>query len=135
VCLSTYNKLGTGVAFYHQINKSLVQDNSVQFVDDTSHFLNPLGANLTNDSNTDVGSALLPFASNLSQIWADSIWLSGGGGLNLKKCFYYAFLPTVNFKKNSISCVDLPLPEQIQIQTHHDNTIQPIERVPPSECR
>lgn len=85
MCLSTYNKLGTGVAFYHQINKSLVQDNSVQFVDDTSHFLNPLGANLTNDSNTDVGSALLPFASNLSQIWADSIWLSGGGGVKSQK--------------------------------------------------
>jgi hypothetical protein len=113
--------------------KSRVEYHSVKFVDDTSQFLNPMGANIDNNTSIDVGSALLPFASKNSQIWADSKWISGGS-LNLRKCFYYAFMPTVNFEKNSISCVDLPLPNQLRIRNRHDNTIHPIKRVSPSEC-
>jgi len=63
VCLSTYRKLGTGSAFYHPIHKNIIKDTSIQFVDDTSHFLNPLGADLTSNPASDIGSALLPFAS------------------------------------------------------------------------
>jgi hypothetical protein len=117
--LSNYRKLGTGVAFYHLITKNRVHDTSVQFVDDKSKFLNPVGAGHHNDPNTDVGSALLPLASQNSQIWADSIWISGGS-LNINKCFYYAFIPAVNFKSKSIDCLDLPMPDQINARCRHD---------------
>jgi len=132
VCLSTYQKLGTGSAFYYPIHKNHIKDTSVQFVDDTSHFLNPLGADLISDPTSDIGSALLPFASENSQIWADSLWISGGK-LNTYKCIYYAFLPIVNFKKNSIKYIDLPMPDQIRIRNRQNNTIQPIETVRPDE--
>jgi hypothetical protein len=78
VCLSTYWKLGTGSAFFHPIEKSIIKDTSVQFVDDTSQFLNSLGAELTSNSTSKIVSDLLPYASRNSQIWADSIWVLGG---------------------------------------------------------
>lgn len=76
--LSTYRSLGTGAAFYHPINKTTFQDHSVQFVDDTSQFLNPLGANLDALESRDIGADLLPFAPRNSQIWAELLCISGG---------------------------------------------------------
>lgn len=125
--------MGTGSACFHPIEKSIIKDTSVQFVDDTSQFLNPLGAELTSNSTSKIGSDLLPYASRNSQIWADSIWVSGGS-LNTFKCFYYAFLPTVEYKKNTTKCIDLPMPEQLRILNKQTNTLLPIERIPLDEC-
>jgi len=125
--------LGTGSACFHPIEKSIIKDTSVQFVDDTSQFLNPLGAELTSNSTSKIGSDLLPYASRNSQIWADSIWVSGGS-LYTFKCFYYAFLPTVEYKKNTTKCIDLPMPEQLRILNKQTNTLLPIERIPLDEC-
>lgn len=43
ITLSAYNKIGIGVSFIYPIDRSIVSDSSVQFIDDTSQFLNPMG--------------------------------------------------------------------------------------------
>lgn len=47
ISLKTYRSLGTGAAFYHPINGKIFTDKTVQYVDDTSQFVNPLGAEIT----------------------------------------------------------------------------------------
>jgi hypothetical protein len=46
VSLSAYRKNGIGAAFYHPITETRIEDSSVQFLDDTLQFLNPIGTNI-----------------------------------------------------------------------------------------
>ncbi len=102
ISLSAYNKIGIGAAFCHPVDGMSVIDRCVQFVDDTSHFLNIHGARVHNMENKDIQpTELLHIATNNSQKWADLTWMSGGN-LNLGKCFFYAFIPSINFKSNTI---------------------------------
>jgi len=44
---------------------------------------------------------LMQLASQSAQTWANLMWMSGGN-LNLGKCFFYAFTPSINYKSNTI---------------------------------
>jgi len=92
----------TGASFQHPIKGQVVMDYAVQFVDDTSQYVNELGLSLdTTTHEQDYNyEMMITTASNNAQLWADYLWTSGGK-LNLFKCVYYAFKPYVNSKKNS----------------------------------
>ena len=49
VCLSTYRKHATTARFIHPITGTTIQDLGVQFVDDTSQFINSLGCGISFD--------------------------------------------------------------------------------------
>jgi hypothetical protein len=82
VSLRTYQELRKGCAFKDPISGNLIHDKAVQFVDDTSQFLNPLGADIpdTLDSPA-LGRSLQQIASNNSKIWSDCMWISGNSTL------------------------------------------------------
>ncbi len=44
---------------------------------------------------------LIQLASQNAQTWANLMWMSGGN-LNLGKCFFYAFTPSISYKSNTI---------------------------------
>jgi hypothetical protein len=46
-------------------------------------------------------------ASKNSIIWSECIWVSGGN-INTKKCFYYAFLADIDYKRNPTSYKSYP---------------------------
>jgi hypothetical protein len=46
VCLTAYNKLGTGAQFIHPMTGHVIQDNMIQYVDDNTQQLNSMGANI-----------------------------------------------------------------------------------------
>jgi hypothetical protein len=73
----------------HLISKETICNNRVQFVDDSSQFLNLLGAASSPDFNDgeDTNTNLQTIASKNSTIWAGRMWISGGN-LNLNKCFF-----------------------------------------------
>jgi len=79
ISLSTYRKHGSGTAFYHPINGTIIKDNAIQYINDASQFLNHIGANIDTSQTNDIGSALIQHAEHNSQLWADSMWISGGG--------------------------------------------------------
>lgn len=99
VSLSAYQKHATGASFSNPITGQTVTDFAVQFIDDTSQFLNTDG--LLEEDSTISHDVLINTASENAQRWADYLWVSGGY-LNLSKCFYYAFQPSINYK-----CVNL----------------------------
>jgi hypothetical protein len=84
--------------------------------------------------SSNVGADLLPFAARNSQTWAELLWISGGC-LNLKKCYFYAFSPEMNYSKQAIFCKDLLLPHPISIQNPADNTFYNLDRVSSLEGR
>jgi hypothetical protein len=47
VCISTYRKHGTTARFIHLITGDSIHDSGVQFVDDTSQFINSLGCEIS----------------------------------------------------------------------------------------
>ena len=87
ISLTTYWKLGTGAAFLHPISRETISDKAVQFVDDTSQFLNPLGASISSSSMNEISRSLHKISSHNSKIWSDCMWISGGN-LNDLKCYY-----------------------------------------------
>jgi hypothetical protein len=135
VSLRTYQELRKGCAFKDPISGNLIHDKAVQFVDDTSQFLNPLGADIpdTLDSSA-LGIFLQQIASTNSKIWSDSMWISGGK-LNSSKCYHYAFLPKLNFHKNKIVYSEIPMPSPVLLHNPENKTVQPISQVNPSEAR
>jgi hypothetical protein len=52
ISLQMYRCLGKGAAIYHPITHKVVYNHGVQYVDDTSQYLNPLGATLSPDLTT-----------------------------------------------------------------------------------
>jgi hypothetical protein len=63
ISLTAYQQVGTGGAFYHPISHELFHDKTVQYVDDTSHFLNSIGAQLQSSASPkDIGHQLYPIA-------------------------------------------------------------------------
>jgi hypothetical protein len=117
VSLSPYQKNGKAAAFCHPITHNIIEDKSVQFVDDTSQFLNAKGAGIDPENSPEpIGQQLLPFAIKNSQAWADFLWISGGD-----KCYLYAFIPKMNYKTNQITCEEMPLttPMASKNQTLH----------------
>jgi len=135
VSLRLYRELGKGCAFKDPISGNLIHDKAVQFVDDTSQFLNPLGADIpdTLDSSA-LGISLQQIASTNKKIWSDSMWISGGK-LNSSKCYHYAFLPKLNFHKNKIVYSEIPMPSPVLLHNPENKTVQPISQVNPSEAR
>jgi hypothetical protein len=53
VTLLAYNLIGIGASFFHPIDRSIVSYSSVQFVNDTSEFLNPLGIAISRNFTID----------------------------------------------------------------------------------
>jgi len=111
VSLSAYQCNAKGVSFLHPISGKKVTDHVVQFVDNTLQFVNAKGLP-SNPLPIDTPVSfddMMRSASDNAQLWADYLWLSGSGGkLNLSKCFYYAFQPSINYKKNEVSYASLP---------------------------
>jgi hypothetical protein len=106
VSLSAYRKHATGASFKHPISGRIVTDYAVQFVDDTSQFVNEnvLSHNSLGDPETNICHAMMQAASSNAQMWADYLWTSGGK-LQLSKCFDFAFKPYINYKTNQVSYI------------------------------
>jgi hypothetical protein len=99
VSLSTYRKHSKGATFIHPVDGTKVTDHTVQFVDDTSQFLNAEDTITdSHDPSPQVYEELISTASDNAQHWADYLWVSGGC-LDLNKCFFYALKNTINYKK------------------------------------
>jgi hypothetical protein len=133
VSLTAYKKLGTGVVFTHPITGKEIVDHAVQFVDDSSQFLNYKGINLS-ESTTLHGSDLQSCASHNAQTWSDLLWVSGGQ-LNLGKCYYYAFKPSLNYKSNKIIYTKIVFDQGIQVKSKLDGTSHIIQAILPNEAR
>jgi hypothetical protein len=84
-------------------------------------------------SNVDP-SDLLPIATTNSQLWADLMWISGGN-LQLGKCFYYAFTPTMDFKSNSVKYKKITSVSGISIINPADGKRTNIAGLQPSDSR
>jgi hypothetical protein len=95
ISLSTYKKNGTGSSFSNPINGTEAVDFGVQFVDNTSQFLNKRGIQPSPSLSLSDNEFLASYASKNAQLWSDLQWVSGGQ-INLSKCFYYAFKPSIN---------------------------------------
>jgi hypothetical protein len=85
-----------------------------------------MGSNIDPLSDIKQIAQHLLHASTNSQLLADFLWTSGGK-LNLKKCFYYAFHPKVNYKKQITTCDDIPLSDPVVISNPEDKSKQTIE--------
>jgi len=127
VCLSAYKKHSIGASFNHPITKEVITDSAVQYVDDTSQFVN--GNNRHTDDTPH--NNLISMAKANSQTWANLLWVSGGN-LNLGKCYYYAFQPRLNYKKNKIIYEDLDKDSSIVVMNPADNHTHEIRRTHPS---
>lgn len=102
ISLTAYNKNSSGASFIHPIQGSTVTDNSVQYIDNTSQFLNTTNLLLQHPSPTNNASHdLIQVVSGNSQLWVDLMWMLGRN-LNLGKCYYFAFHPVIDFKSNSM---------------------------------
>jgi hypothetical protein len=73
-------------------------------------------------------------ATRNAQKWANYLWTSGGG-LNLSKCFFYAFQPYYNYKKHCTSYKKLSETTQISVTNPADNTHQQLLSLSPSDAR
>jgi len=133
VSLATYKEIGIGAKFSQPISGRTVTDHGVQFVDNTSQFLNVQGASLNSTSRDIDPSNLAALATNNAQAWSDCMWISGGQ-LNLDKFFYYAFNHTMDYKSNSIKCSTLQLNDEITIK-NRDLSTHILTGVPPNEAR
>jgi hypothetical protein len=132
VSLSAYHNYATGASFTNPINGQTVTDIAVQFIDDTSQFLNVGGItnNIQNISHDD----LIHVASQNAQRWADYLWISGGY-LNLDKCFYYTFQPSINYKTNEVVCEPFTTSKKCTIVNPATNSLSRLQNLPPSEAR
>ncbi len=80
VSLSTYHHHAMGASFKHPISGHTVSNYAVQFVDDTSQFVNVMGISPTDqqDEPSLQYDQVMESASENAQTWADYLWLSGG---------------------------------------------------------
>jgi hypothetical protein len=78
VSLSAYKKLGTGASFSHPISGKSITKHVVQFVDDTSQFLNMSGIQQSTSTQSNISDSLAKYASTNAQLWSDLLWTSGG---------------------------------------------------------
>jgi hypothetical protein len=133
VSLCAYHRIGIGASFCHPVDGSIVTDYSVQFVDDTSQFLNILGAtNHTIPDQNMTPPLLIPTATENAQKWADLMWMSGGN-LNLEKCFFYAFQPSINFKSNTIQYSKISSESGISITNAANGDIITLHSLSPND--
>jgi hypothetical protein len=116
----------------HPISKEMICDKAVQYVDDTSQFLNvaSTGCSATDMDLHNLSNLLHKHASQNSKLWSDSVCMSGGD-LNSSKCFLYAFFPKVNYKRNKRTYLSLPLPSPIRLHNTEDKSSHPILHIPP----
>jgi hypothetical protein len=96
---------------------SNISTHTLQFVDDTSQFLN---CATTSEADLDIAGmkdALFQRANHNAQLWSDLLWVSGGH-LHFGKCFFYAFHPVINFKRNSIVYRDMFPNSPLKLHDH-----------------
>jgi hypothetical protein len=136
VSLSAYHCHATGASFKHPISVHTVTDYAVQFVGDTSQFVNVMGLSPTaqQDEPPLLYDHLFKSASKNAQTWADYLWLSGGK-LQLAKCFYYALRPTLYYKKNEVSYKVLAPQQKCVICDPSNNTPQILTSLSPDDAR
>ena len=136
VSLHAYDILGIGATFYHPITNTSVTDKAVQYVDDTSQFLNITGAQESGHCSIppESPSELIPLASSNSQTWASLLFMSGGD-LNLEKCYSYAFRPYMDYKSNMVKYTNISSTNQIQITRSDGKGRHIIDIVPPTSSR
>jgi hypothetical protein len=135
VSLNTYRNICKGASFIHPIQKSNLQDIGVQYVDDTSQFLNPLGLGIDSHTTdtTDLSRQLYHQACKKSRTWSECLWM-WGGCLNVAKCYFYSFHPDLNYKRNAITYSDLPMPD-IQVFDHVSSSYKTLQKISSSCAR
>jgi hypothetical protein len=88
ICLQSYKKRSVGARFIHPVNGTYISDHAVQFVDDTTQFINAQGtlpSQNTQDTGISEPSLFTCAQKNISE-WNDLIWFSGGK-LHPQKCY------------------------------------------------
>jgi hypothetical protein len=136
VSLRAYDTLGIGATFHHPISNTSVTDKAVQYVDDTSQFLNIAGAHMSGQCPMppESPSELIALASSNSQTWA-SLLIMSGGDLNMEKCYSYAFRPYMDYKSNSVKYTTISSMDRIQITRSDGKGHHVIDIVPPNNAR
>jgi hypothetical protein len=120
ISLTAYNRRSAGALFIHPIQGSVVSDNLVQYIDDTSQFLNTTYLLLKHPAlAVDTSHDLIQVALENFQLWVDLMWVLGGN-LNLGKCFYFAFHPEIDFKSNSVKYKTITNSSSLSIQNPAD---------------
>lgn len=132
VSLSMYRKLCYGASFQHPIMGAYIKTRGLQFVDDTTGFLNGSCTLTTLSENTQKQDTLIEKANHNAQLWSNLLWISGGH-LQYGKCFYYALIPCVDFKGNTIaySSIHSNHPLMISHQNTTQHSINPISATRP----
>jgi hypothetical protein len=80
ICLNTYKQCFTGASFIHPLTGKHISDHSVQFVDDTTQFINPLGTQPNQHASAPnmLDTPIFKLAQKNISEWNDIICLSGG---------------------------------------------------------
>ena len=73
-------------------------------------------------------------ASSNSQKWSDLLWVSGGL-LDLDKCYFYAFPPSINYKTNKINYRALDFGQGIKVQNPNTGSQNCILGVSPQDSK
>jgi len=77
---------------------------------------------------------LMQLASQSAQTWANLMWMSGGN-LNLGKCFFYAFTPSINYKSSTIRYDKILLDQGISITNPATGTDVTLQSLNPDDSQ
>jgi hypothetical protein len=104
ICLSAYKQCSTSASFIQPLTGKHISDHAVQFVDDTTQFINPLGSQPNQHASTPnmLDTPIFNLVQRNISEWNDIIWFSGGK-LHPQKCYYFSFRLKYNFKKLTTS--------------------------------
>jgi len=136
ICLQSYRRCSVSTWFIHPIKGTYISDHVVQFVDDTTQFINALGTiphQNAQASDTSEHSLFTCAQKNVSD-WNDLIWFSGGK-LQPQKCYYYSFIPWYNFKKLAMSYTNYANMEPLYLHDHDTNNRITLEHRSPDDTR
>jgi hypothetical protein len=130
VCLTAYNKCGTGAQFIHHITGHAIRDNVAQYVDHNTQQLNSMGASIPLSTHPkEVKHLLLEAANTNTNIWSKLLWISCGT-LNPEKCFYYYLDPTFKYKTSKVDFKPLEITYgTISLIDPGDGSICPLEKI------
>ena len=78
VSLSTYRRLCHSVSFQHPISGVSIEMHGLQFVDDTTQFLNCIPNSMLPSDIIRNRDTLIEKANHNAQPWSDLLWISGG---------------------------------------------------------
>jgi len=133
ISLVTYIKCSIGGSFLHLTTKEIITDQVVQYVDDTSQFLNLMGicTDQKEYSKTEISETLYSATKKNLESWSECMWTSGGN-LNVGKCFCYAFKPQLNYSTQRIKCKKITIPRALTLFNLGAGDTQCLLELPPT---